>query len=155
MAEDTVFASIFGYGGMGLAQFFFISPIVLFIELQKTKNVDKIPGLMLLFNTLNTAFWMVYGFAGAGRTVYICNSIGLCFSMIWVVWYLLYKFENFGLKVLTVLGFLGSMAALLAVGIIALDDKDFASKVYDPFGWLALVVNILMYAAPGQNIVSF
>ena len=152
---DSVIAQIFSWSGTTLSLFFFLSPIVLYLELSKTKNVEKIPGMMVIFTTLNTAFWLVYGFGGAGTPVWVCNGIGLIFNTTYVVWYLLYFFyENLTLKITSIGSSILVIGGFVAIGLVAYNDKEFADKVKDVFGYIALVMNIIMYASPGQNIVS-
>lgn len=157
VGKDSLIASIFGWCGNGLSWFFFLSPLPLFLEMSKTKKHEKIPGAMLLFNTLNTGFWVVYGFAGAGDKVWICNSIGLFFSTIYVFWYLAYRFESYSYKIVSIIVAFLVIGHFVAVGLYAYlsDNQNFKNSVKGPYGTTALVVNVLMYLGPGENIVFF
>ena len=154
---DSTLAAVVGWIGNCLSWFFFLSPLPLFIEMTKTNSHEKIPGLMLLFNTLNTGFWVVYGFAGAGNIVWICNGIGLIFSTVYVFWYLAYRFEKLTIKALSIFIAFIIIGHFIAVGLIAYlsVNKDFANSVKGPYGTVALIVNVFMYIGPGQNIVIF
>lgn len=151
---DSTFASVIGWTATALSCFFFISPLNMFIKMAKTKSCDEIPYLMLLCNTGNTLLWFVYGMAGGGDKVWICNAIGLFFSTVYVIWYHFYKFEEWWKIILAQVGFLIFLGGFLAVGIYAKTDFIFAYNIKEGFGWAALVVNILMYAAPGQNLYN-
>lgn len=155
-AHDSTIASIFGWTGTVVSMFFFISPINIFIEMSKTNNHEKIPALMLVFNTLNCSLWIIYGMSGGGTQPWVCNLIGLSFTMVYVIWYLLYRFEEKGTKITTIVGSLVFVAAILAFSFINLfnTDKDFRASTKKISGLVALVFNICMYAAPGQNLVS-
>mmetsp|Transcript_17609 Transcript_17609/g.18256 ORF Transcript_17609/g.18256 Transcript_17609/m.18256 type:complete len:239 (-) Transcript_17609:48-764(-) len=150
--DNTLLANIFGWSGTVVACFFFISPIVLFIEMTKTGSHVKIPGLMLLFNTFSTCLWVIYGLAGAGTQVWVCNGIGLVFSTVYVLWYIPYRVEKIIFKILFELLAVVLIGGLVTVGVIAKKEEDFADKIKDIVGYIALVVNAIMFAAPGQNL---
>jgi solute carrier family 50 protein (sugar transporter) len=154
-AQDSVIASIFGWTGTVVSMFFFISPINIFLEMNKTNNHEKIPALMLVFNTLNCGLWVVYGMSGGGTQPWVCNLIGLSFTLVYVVWYLLYRFEDKSSKISSIVGSLLLVGGILAFSFICLksDNEDFRKDTKKISGIIALVFNILMYAAPGQNLV--
>lgn len=154
MSESLV-ASIFGWAGTVLACFFFISPANLFLKMVKTGSLKEIPSLMLIFNSFNCILWLVYGLSGGGTQVWVCNSIGLFFSMIYCIWYLLYFFEEVLKKILSILVYLVIFGGLIFFGIYCkIHEEDFGKpKVKVPVGWIALIINVIMYAAPGQNLV--
>lgn len=156
MADDSTIASIFGWTGTVISMFFFISPLNIFLELTKTKNHEKIPALMLVFNTLNCGLWVLYGMSGGGTQPWVCNLMGLSFTLVYVVWYLLYRFEDKVTKIATIAGSLILVAAILTYSLINLKskDEDFRKENKTVSGWIALIFNICMYAAPGQNLVS-
>ena len=74
--------------------FFFISPLNLYLQMTKTKKTINIPILMLLANNGNTLLWIIYGLVGGGTQPWVCNSIGLFFSLIYLIWYYFYAFEK-------------------------------------------------------------
>lgn len=156
--SDSLVATVFGWTATFVSCFFFISPIRMFIELTKTKNIEKIPYLMLLFNILNCSFWLIYGMAGGGSLVYICNSIGLCFTLVYIVWYLLYKFETKEMRLISIGSVFAFVWLIYSIGLSCLhkpDNDEFKTFCYNLCFWVAMIVNIAMYAAPGQNLVSY
>ena len=156
-AKDSTIASIFGWSGTVVSMFFFISPINIFLEMSKTNNHEKIPALMLVFNTLNCGLWIVYGMSGGGTQPWVCNLIGLSFTLVYVVWYLLYRFEEKTSKISSIVASLMLVAGILTFSFINLfnSDENFRKDTKKISGLIALVFNICMYAAPGQNLVSF
>ena len=156
MSEESLIANIFGWSGTCLALFFFLSPGNLFLKMQKTGETKHIPYLMLVFNTFNTALWVIYGLSGGGTQPWVCNSIGLAFTMVYCIWYLLFKFSSFFGKISTIISYLIVVGGIVFFAILChINEDEWGKKVKDPVGYFAMAINTIMYAAPGQNLVSF
>lgn len=154
---NSAIATIFGWSATTTACFFFISPFPLFLEVSKTNSVEKVPVSMLVCNALNCSIWIIYGMAGGGVQPWVCNMIGLSLTLVYVVWYLLYKYESIAYKLLSIfLSFLviGILVGLGFVNLFKEDGDSFKTTCHDITYWMALVINVIMYAAPGQNLVS-
>lgn len=157
MSEDSVIAQIFGFTGSALSLFFFISPIYLFKEAQKTRDLKEIPIFMLLFNCLNTLFWIIYGLGKHSKPMYICNLIGIAFNDFWLCWYILIHFEKkklFGFLLIAINLLLIIIAVLAGLFFYFNYEKYNNSIIVDVSGYIACTMNVMMYAGPGQNIVS-
>lgn len=154
MVNYDLIAQISSLCGTTFACFFFFSPIVLFIELCKTKSTYKIPYLMIIFNCTNTFLWVVYGLAGHDTIVYLCNGIALVANAVYLCWFLLYHFKSIPLKLSLSIISLGIIAGFVILGLLSHYNEDLGGKIHDPIGWCAMIFNIVMYIAPGQKIVS-
>lgn len=155
--EDTLFAMIIGYVASALSIFFFISPILLFKEAFESKNLCKIPFFMLLFNSLNCLFWIVYGFYLHQNPMWVCNTIGLTFNITWLVCYSLIFFrEELVLKVSTsgvyIILALGGILFGIYLFILEDEEKTHFALVADICGYIACINNVFMYLGPGQNL---
>lgn len=151
--NDPIYASIFGWAGVVIANFFFFSPLNLFIKLSKTGEKDHIPVFMLFFNVFNTALWVIYGLCGGGTQPWVANSIGLTLSSVYVIWYLLYCFNEGSKKAFAILGYLVMLGGVIFVALYGHYNDTIGHPIMVWVGWIALVINTIMYAAPGQNLV--
>jgi hypothetical protein len=152
---DSTLAMSLSYCGIALNWFFFISPIFLFLEVTRTREINKIPEYMLLCNTLDTCFWVVYGMSGGGTPIWISNSAGMVFSIMYLIWYFILKFESIKTRLIVSVSSLILILSFLLFGIYCLlYNQDLGLKVKDWFGWIAVAGQIPMFMAPGQKIVS-
>ena len=148
-------ATIFGIIGTVTTLIYLLSPLYLFLEYKKSKKYDHIPSFMLIANCFNTAFWVIWGLASNNTVPWICNSVGLLISFIWLIWYffIVYASDNGKLTLSIII----SSILFIFVFIIALlahvYNEDFGKSIYGPIGIIALIFNIFAYAAPGQNLV--
>ena len=92
--EDSTIATIFGISGSVVAITFFISPVFLFIEANKTKSLEKIPFLLLISNFLNSLLWIMYGFSKRQFSQYLCNLIATGFNLPWLIWYFIINYRQ-------------------------------------------------------------
>lgn len=154
MVNYDSIANVSSAFGTAFSLFFFFSPIVLFIEVCKTNNIKKVPYLMLLCNCICTFIWTVYGLAGGGLMVWVCNGIGLIFNLTYVCWFWLYFFDKISLKVISISISIAICVGAVTLGIFANHNKSLGDSIMDPFGWAGMILNIFMYAAPGQKIIE-
>jgi hypothetical protein len=153
--NDTIIASIFGFSATALSLMFFISPIRLFLEARKTHCLKNIPGLMLISNYLNCVLWIFYGFGKKQTPQWLCNIIGLTFNLVWLIWYVVLKNrKDFVQRILGISFFIISYIWTIILGLfIYSKEKDWQKVLIDILGYSACAINVIMYAAPGQNIV--
>lgn len=147
--ETSTFQVVAGYFGNGLALFFFFSPIVLFLDLFKGKiTVDKIPQFMLFFNAMNCIMWTAYGLQIKEWQVWGCNGLGAVITTVWIILYIVYLLK---LKPLHYIP-----ANLVATYLIftVFENLYWINTSSEITGNVAMAFNILMYAAPGQNIIQ-
>ena len=146
--EKDLFQVIAGWIGNALALFFFLSPAVGIWKLIKEEIEHKvIPYILLIANIMNCLLWFVYGIKKDDYQIYGCNGVGGIINAIYlsIFWY--YYVEN---KIPNYIGFLfatyGFLIGVWALFTYGLTDIDLIGKV-------AMVFNIIMYAAPGQKLV--
>lgn len=154
--NESIIASIFGFSAATLSIIFFVSPIKLFLEARRTHCLKNIPALMFIANYLNCVLWVFYGFGKKQAPQWICNIIGLSFNLIWLIWYIFLKFKNDIVeRILGASFFIISFIWTIVFGLfINSREKNWQSGLIDAIGYSACAINVIMYAAPGQNIVS-
>ena len=151
-AKDLV-GDIFGWMGSVISVVFFIAPVVPYYHLIKGKLTYKeTPGVLLLCSYLNCVLWVVYGIKLNKLQVYSTNSIGGVFTLLWICIFLVFWLNK---HVLKSIGFI-ALVVVVSVGIFLLfyfvadPQKDKAVVT----GYVVMVFNILMYAAPGEKIYT-
>jgi hypothetical protein len=148
--QDT-FETIIGMIGNCFALFFFLSPGVLMIGLIRgTLDIKKIPVLLLAATWLNCMLWFVYGYYLNNFVMQLGNGAGIAILTTYICIYIFYYFPNIGMKLLMILVNLGILFGIFAAFFwwIALIDNEITGKA-------AMILNIIMYAAPGQNLVIY
>lgn len=157
MAEgDPVVSQVFGYTATPLALLFYISPVFLLNEAHKTRNLSKVPFLMLFINYTCTFFWIIYGIGKESGPIGLCNVAAQLFNSLWIIWFLIILFnKNLLLQVIFISAVAVSilLTALLCLFISVNVTKYKYSSALDLFGYIAAVLSVLMYAGPGQKIV--
>ena len=144
--ESSLFGEIIGWVGTGIALYFYIAPAVPFIKLVKESlKVNEVPGILLICSFMNCILWADYGLKTDKFLVYLANGIGGTITLIWITIYLIYLGKK-NLKIALVLIIL--LMALVG-GISYLFYKIINEEIT---GKVAMVFNILMYAAPGEKI---
>ena len=126
-----------------------LAPAVLFYEVfKKTKKYKEIPETMLISNTLCALFWACYWYR-YGATIALYSAVGnTIISMVWNTLYLYFPFE--GKKVhyiLSVIVLYDIILQLIYVFAIWIGNIEITGK-------LAMIVNIVQFAAPGQSILT-
>jgi hypothetical protein len=149
--EPTAFELVVGYIGNAFALFFFFSPCVLMYNLITGKTeLKNIPYILLFATWLNATLWFIYGFYLDKFTMQLCNIIGCGLSVIYIGIYIWFFFENYLFKIGAVIVTWGVL-----FGVFAAFFWGFGDKLKEVTSTTAVVFNIIMYAAPGQNIVKF
>ena len=146
MSGNQLFGEIFGWVGTGIAIYFYLAPAVPFIKLvNEHLKVNEVPGVLLICSFMNCILWADYGLLDDTFQVYLANGIGGAITLIWITIFLIYiGKQNIKIALLYII------LLMICVGGISyvfyfLIDKDITGKV-------AMIFNILMYAAPGEKI---
>ena len=146
MSGNQLFGEIFGWVGTGIAIYFYLAPAVPFIKLVNDHlKVNEVPGVLLICSFMNCILWADYGLLDDTFQVYLANGIGGAITLIWITIFLIYVGKQ-NLKI----ALLYIILLMICVGGISyvfyfIIDKDITGKV-------AMIFNILMYAAPGEKI---
>lgn len=153
ICDDGRIPAISGWSGVVLCNFFFFSPLALFIQLAKTGDKSHIPFLMLAANALNTLMWATYGLFGGGTESWVSSGIGLTPNSTYVIWYLLYCFDKSYKRGLAIASYVTFVTLALSIAIYGFfHHEQVGHPALGYVGWCASVINTLMYAAPGQNL---
>ena len=147
---NNIIKSLSGWLGTCLSLSFFLSPFVLFKQLYKDKIIPKkIPFFMLICNFMNCLLWLCYSLRlKDAAQMFICNAIGGLITLCFIV-YFYWRISN-----RAVLKFLGYVAISLSVIIIIVYICNNIIKNEELIGYVAMIFNVLLYAAPGQNIIT-
>ena len=146
MSDNKLFGEIFGWVGTAIAIYFYLAPAVPFIKLVNDHlKVNEVPGVLLICSFMNCILWADYGLLDDTFQVYLANGIGGAITLIWITIFLIYIGKQ-NLKI----ALLYIILLMICVGGISyvfyfIIDKDITGKV-------AMIFNILMYAAPGEKI---
>lgn len=144
--ESDIIGDIFGWTGTVIATYFYIAPCVPFIKVAKEEMKCKdSPGLLLIFSFMNCILWNIYGLLLDKTQVYVANGIGGTITLIWITIFLIFLAEK---KVPLAL-----LYNLLLIGVITgLSFLFYYVIGSEMTGIVAMVFNVLMYAAPGEKI---
>lgn len=149
MSESDIVGKIFGWAGTIIATYFYCAPVVPFYQVLTGKLEYKdSPGVLLIMSFMNCILWACYGLGKNDFMVYFANGLGGSITLIWITIYLIFlgkKHIGFALGyilgLLIIIGFL----MLLFFYIVNPEHTDIT-------GYLAMIFNVLMYAAPGEKI---
>ena len=147
MAKGDIVEAIFGWIGLAISTYFYLSPVVPYVKVLKgTMKYTDSPKMALLCNIVNCILWIDYGLIKDSLQLYLTCAIGGCLTLIWSSIYLIFLGKkNF------CLGLVYNISALAVVlGLLIL----FYSIDVEITGYIALVINILMYFAPGEKIYT-
>ena len=146
MSDKDVIESIFGWLGSLLSIYFFIAPIHPFTKVFQNKiDYKDSPGILLLFTFMNCILWTVYGFLKDETQIYITNSLGGVITLIWITIYLIYLGKKY-----FVFSFIINIFLLIL--IISISHIFYHIVGEDNTGLIAMIFNVLMFAAPGEKI---
>lgn len=148
--DFSYFKNLLGLIGNIIAIFFFISPISIMRKLhKKEQNPKDTPFLLFVSSAFNCMFWVSYGILKSTDKFFIllCNGIGLFANITYFCLYLFYKFDRkCGKSLLFMIA-----TVLLCGGIFSTFTFAIALEIVSQYA--AMVFNVCLYAAPGQNIV--
>ena len=146
MSGNQLFGEIFGWVGTGIAIYFYLAPAVPFIKLVNDHlKVNEVPGILLICSFMNCILWADYGLLDDTFQVYLANGIGGAITLIWITIFLIYiGKQNIKIALLYIILLMICVGGISYVFYFIID-KDITGKV-------AMIFNILMYAAPGEKI---
>jgi hypothetical protein len=148
--DFSEFKNILGLIGNILAISFFASPISEMRKLhKKEQNPNDTPYLIFVMSILNCAIWISYGILKTDDKFFLllANGIGYPLNLIYLCLYFYYRNDRECAK--SSLYIFPSI--LISLGIIAL--FTWGINVIVVSQYTAMTFNVLMFAAPGQNIV--
>ena len=146
--EGDIVGDIFGWIGTVLTTFFLITPIVPLLKLMKGEmTVKEYPGVLLICSFMNCVLWADYGLLNDRFLQYFPNGLGGSITLVFITTFLIYLAEK---KIPFVLLYnLCSLAVICGITFLFFQVID-----ADVTGIIAVVFNILIYAAPGEKIYT-
>ena len=146
--EDDIVGDIFGWVGTAIATFFYIAPVVPFLKLIKGEiSWKESPGVLLICSFMNCILWSDYGLLQDKFLVYFANGLGGTITLIFITIFLIHLADK-----KFCFAFLYTLC-LIAV-IVGLAFLCYEVIKSDITGKIAMVFNVLMYAAPGEKIIT-
>ena len=146
--NNNLIQDIFGWTGTALATYFYLAPGVPFYKLIKEQiKISDIPGILLICSFMNCILWADYGLLDDALQVYFANGLGGAITLIWITTYLIYLGKKkVGIALLLII--------LLMIVIGGISYLFYFIIKKDITGKIAMVFNVLMYAAPGEKIIK-
>ena len=146
--EGDLVGKIFGWIGTAISTYFFIAPIVPFMKLIKKEiTVKEAPGLLLICTLLNCILWGDYGLLYDRFLQYFPNGLGGVITLVWLTIFAIYLANKHIGFVLVYLFIMYVIVADLTLIFYFYVDKEVTGKI-------VLVFNVLMYASPGEKMVT-
>lgn len=148
-----IFQSIFEWIGNGFSILYFISPLFQIIRMYKKKlSPEAFPILLVLTILFNCLFWIIFAVQSPiWISMLITNGIGLLVNIVLLFLYLyiflqkkIKPFVGYGLFVVNLLGEVFYIMWSLVPH----------QRTNENVGFVAMIINMIMYASPIQNIVS-
>jgi solute carrier family 50 protein (sugar transporter) len=148
MTDEDFVGNIFGWVGTGISLFFYIAPVVPFLKLIKGEITCKeSPGILLICSFMNCILWGDYGLLLDRFLIYFANGIGGTITLIWIVIFIIHYVEKrFAMALLYNL--------ILTIAIVGIALLFFFIVPYQVTGKIAMVFNVLMYASPGEKMIT-
>ena len=147
MAGDLV-GDIFGWIGTAISTFFFIAPVVPFLKLIKGEiTVKESPGILLICSFMNCVLWGDYGLLLDRFLQYFPNGLGGSITLIWITIYLIHLAKR-------KIGYALLYIFILTVSVVGITLLFFFIVPSAVTGKIVLVFNVLMYASPGEKMVT-
>ena len=146
MPKNNLVQKIFGWTGTGLATYFYLAPGIPFYRLVNEQvKVNEVPGILLICSLMNCILWADYGLLDDSFQVYFANALGGVITLAWITIYLIFLVnKSFKLALLLMILLLGAVGGISFVFYMIISTK--------LTGLIAMVFNVLMYAAPGEKI---
>ena len=147
--ESSLGQDIFGWVGSSLALVFYVAPIFPVIKLfKKELTVKEFPGILLTCSFLSCILWGCYGWIGNKLQVWVANYVGGAITLIWLVIYFIFFAEC---KIIpSIIYNVILFNFVFEIGFFCF----YLDKYVDELGYVAMVFNILMYAAPGDKMLT-
>lgn len=146
--DFTQFINLLGLFGNIFAIILFISPFLLIIKLHKREiDPQQFPYLIMMMNVMNCFLWLSYGILIEDFFIKLANGIGYPINMIYLCLFFFYRSDrSFGRSLFFILPSIIISAGLFYLLAYVIQNTDLTK-------FSAMIFNIFMYAAPGQNIV--
>ena len=146
--EEDFVGNIFGWVGTVISMFFYIAPVVPFLKLIKGEiSCKESPGILLICSFMNCILWGDYGLLLDRFLIYFANGIGGTITLIWIVIFIIHFVEKrFAMALLYNL--------ILTIAIVGIALLFFFIVPYQVTGKIAMVFNVLMYASPGEKMIT-
>ena len=142
------FLDILGFLANVSALMFFISPLLMMIELAKTKETKKIPYFIFVGAILNCLFWLIYGIQKNLWPVYFCNGVGLFLNNVFLIMFIFYVQEiNALLRIIINVFIISFNALMIFIFLLFVQNTSIA-------GSIAMGFNIIMFVATLQKIIE-
>jgi solute carrier family 50 protein (sugar transporter) len=145
MSEPDLVGKIFGWVGTVIATYFYIAPVVPFWKVLNHKlDYKDSPGVLLIMSFMNCILWADYGLVKNDFMVYFANGIGGTITLVFISVYLVFLAKE---SIPLSLGYIALLIAVIfgiMIGFFLID--------YNITGYVAMIFNVLMYAAPGEKI---
>ena len=148
MSNEDKVGDIFGWVGTAIATFFYIAPVIPFLKLIKGEITYKeSPGILLICSFMNCILWGDYGLLLDRFLMYFANGLGGVITLIWIVIFIIYYVEKrFAMALLYNL--------ILIIAIFGIAMLFYFIVPYEVTGIIAMVFNVLMYASPGEKMIT-
>ena len=148
MSDEDFVGNIFGWVGTVISMFFYIAPVVPFLKLIKGEiSCKESPGILLICSFMNCILWGDYGLLLDRFLIYFANGIGGTITLIWIVIFIIHFVEKrFAMALLYNL--------ILTIAIVGIALLFFFIVPYQVTGKIAMVFNVLMYASPGEKMIT-
>lgn len=140
---------VFGWMGSVLSIFFFFGPLVSVIDTFKGKcSYKKMNPFSLFTNISNCILWVAYGLRLGEKQMYVCNGIGTAFSLVWISIFLVFHAEKKPLlSIFYLILFYDVYIEVFYIFYRLVGEKEVT-------GYIVLVINVVMYFAPGYKIIQ-
>lgn len=147
MNEENTVESIFGWVGAIISIYFYFAPGFPFFKvLRDQMNYQDLPVILLISSFLNCILWADYGLIKNSTQIYITNSFGGTITLIWITIYLVYLGKKYFIVSLIV-------NILILIGTGAISYLFYFIIDSNITGLIAMIFNVIMYAAPGEKII--
>lgn len=144
--SDETIKHIFGIAGTVIATYFYIAPAVPFYKVIKGKvSYKDSPGILLICSFMNCILWADYGLIKNAFEQYFANILGGAITLIWITIFLIFLGQKNICLGLTLNFLLIAVIGALAYVFYYVIDVEITGKV-------AMIFNVLMYAAPLEKI---
>lgn len=144
----TIIKDIVAWIGTALAIGLKITPSVLFYKIfMKIEKHNIIPESMLVFNVLVGQLWMCYWLRQDNFVPTFSAGVGTCFSILFAALYLFIIFNGKWTTFIIALLIVGDLILQVFYGLLYILPLPIVGK-------FAMIINIISYAAPGQNIIK-
>ena len=114
MANDKFIESIFGWIGLAISTYFYLSPAVpYYMVLREDMDYKDSPLVLLFCNIMNCILWIDYGLLKDTFQLYLTSSIGGTLTLIWITIYIIFlSKKRFFISLLILILFLGILIGL-------------------------------------------